>query len=560
LFLALLVGANVVWLACRHEPWRPVAIPGVPWHSQQVVYTPSGKLLVLGHVASVFDPDTGERICVMGKMSSGADRDRRVYPLLGGREVLEILDDGLIVYDAETGRTVRAFSFPLRGPVPAADAVTPAPDGRRFYGPARFDPDAYNLYGLPRPEPQFYLWDLDAARRPREPLLPSRRFPFKGGVTLSPDGRTALVTNDKAAGTAADPYAALFDIRSGGEIPLEPPMPSGRQLPMFSADSQWLEVEVVPGLGTWMYSTRTGKVLPSPGAAWAPWPEQAASGDGGYLVRSYVAVGMRDRTVELYALDGVFPRWLATHRVHGGASFGAVFFPDGSRIIGRGDGGVSLAIYDLKLRPLARMDGPALREWTFSPDGGHLAAFGPWSEVYAYRKVGLECRETMLGVLGMPHAWLLLALVGLTALLLQRDARRLATARGAGRRVTWIALILLLAGLPRSAQAVLTTCVGHVLPTFAPVVLISAVGLATGARFWRMAAVGGLAVSVSITAWWVLALKRGGLSGSIVFRLVDRSWAIPEKAVAVTLVVCSLGAVGAMVMLVWPSRRLAVQG
>jgi hypothetical protein len=41
---------------------------------------------------------------------------------------------------------------------------------------------------------------------------------------------------------------------------------------------------------------------------------------------------------------------------------------------------------------------------------------------------------------------------------------------------------------------------------------------------------------------------------------VDRSWAIPEKAVAVTLVVCSLGAVGAMVMLVWPSRRLPVQG
>jgi hypothetical protein len=262
----------------------------------------------------------------------------------------------------------------------------------------------------------------------------------------------------------------------------------------------------------------------------------------------------RKPTVHLFELPGgreiARQDWRVERRFFG---YFFKFFPDGRRLLVSAGMGSEVAIVDTpSLGTLAKLEksGP-FYQCAIAGSGRNFATVDMFMKVRLYRQVGGECRESTLGVLGMPHVWLLLVLVGAGALSLRADAARRA-AEPPGRGVWLIALVLLLAALPRAGQFILTLCVeGRVLWSATPLVLICAIGLASGSRTWRMITMIVLVVCVAVNVFCLVQLRRAGLGESLVLGVADRSYTIANLAVFVVL--CGL-TVGMMGVVVWLAR------
>jgi hypothetical protein len=208
------------------------------------------------------------------------------------------------------------------------------------------------------------------------------------------------------------------------------------------------------------------------------------------------------------------------------------FFPDNRRLLASADRPSTFAVYDVpSLRPRAFIKSQVeLREVFPSPDNHHLAAYDINDHLHLFRQTAHECPESIFGLLGMPHVWLFLALLLATTLSLQSDARRRA---GAPRSL--LAIVLLLAALPRTAQLILTACLAQPLLTPAPLLLLAAIALASNARFWRITTQFLLAAAMSINIICLFRLKQSGLTTTTSFDLMDRTHTVPNLALFIIL-------------------------
>jgi WD40 repeat protein len=547
LLLTLLTAATALWLARRHEPWRHVVIP-VNAEFARIVFTPSGKLLVLDHhTARVFDPETGRFFHALGERLPGTAAHRPdILSTRAGREVVKVHGDHIVLYDTDTGATLGTYERPkIDGARPRVWFAS-APTGRKLVLEAErvSEPDDPESLKSVR----FYTWDLDA---PRAAPLPAHPFPGSPGTQTTWDATALAVLNPSDRRTPRDPAVRLFDAATGNPIPLDPLPPAAGTFDAFSADPNWMVLTDLATLNFWIYSVRTGKrlsVISKPAKVATHTPVEP-SPEGRYIAHGRHPWAWTDPSLDLY--DPSAPAApIASRTILGSNLVRPRFSPDGTRLFARADGNGQSALYDLpRLRTVARLPGPlGLYDATFSPDGLHLASRGTDGHLHVYNKVGLECRESPLGLLGMPHAWLLLVLLPLTAFSLQSDARR----RGAADSptvLTTIATVLLLAALPRTAQATLSACMGHLLLTPAPILLLSAIGLATHSRFWRVATLVALAITAAVELHCLLHLHRTGLASTTTLPFLDRSFDAPTWFLAIPLALAVPASLTALLMI-----------
>ena len=553
LLLALLTAATALWLSRRHEPWHHVAIPANAEFAR-IVFTPSGKLLVLDHhTARVFDPRTGHLFHALGERSPAtAAHAPDILSIRGGREVVKVHGDHVVLYDTDTGAVLGTYDRPMIAGARPRVWFASAPTGRKLFLEAERVSKPYDPDEKGDPESlqavRLYTWDLNA---PSAAPVPAHPFPGSPHTQITWDA-TALAFDDRGGRRAPqDPAVRLFDAVTGKPIPLDPPPPNAGFFGAFSADSNWMVLTDTAMLDFWIYSVRTGKrlsVIPRP-AKVATHTLVEPSPDGRYVAHGRHPWGWTDPSLDLY--DPSAPAApIASRTILGSNLVRPRFSPDGTRLFARADGYGQSALYDLpRLRRVARLPGPmGLYDATFSPNGLHLASRGTDGRLHVYNKVGLECRESPLGLLGMPHAWLFLVLLPLAALSLQADAQR-RTASALPSAPSLLPALLLLAALPRTAQAALSACLGHILLTPAPLLLLCAIGLATRSRFWRTATMITLAATAAVELHCLLHLRRAGLTSTTTLPILDRSIDVPNVLLTPSLLLASLAALAALVLI-----------
>jgi hypothetical protein len=215
-----------------------------------------------------------------------------------------------------------------------------------------------------------------------------------------------------------------------------------------------------------------------------------------------------------------------------------VFFPDGHRLLTCGPDYQSLAVYDVEsLKPLAILRGQShnLYHLAISPDASHLAGYARDSTIAFYRKTGPDCPESAWGALAFPHVWLLIALATAAAFSLRRDADHASS--DLTLPVARFALVLFLIALPRTLHVLVATCIGEGFLTPAPLILLAAIGLATGGRFWRLVTLTILAAAFPVDLYCLYLLKHAGLGERSSTLMFDRSYAVPHLAVFMTLLI-----------------------
>jgi hypothetical protein len=223
---------------------------------------------------------------------------------------------------------------------------------------------------------------------------------------------------------------------------------------------------------------------------------------------------------------------------------------DGSRRYG--------GIYDADSgQPLAGLPGMVggIERADVSPDGRRVAVSDNGG-LRLYRKVGLECRESHLGVLGMPHVWLLGGLLVALVFSLRADARRSSSAAFLSPAASVLALLILVLALPRTFHAVLAGLTGEWLMTPAPLLLACAIGLCGGGRFWRLATLVVLACLLPLDAYCTFAVRRAGFLTPYPLEVIDRTFEIPRLIVFCTMALFTGLIVPALVLLVRPPRRI----
>jgi hypothetical protein len=198
-----------------------------------------------------------------------------------------------------------------------------------------------------------------------------------------------------------------------------------------------------------------------------------------------------------------------------------------------------------------------------SPDGRTIitafstanrgVASAPPLEVF--RPAGCDCPESRFGALVFPHTWLTAALLAAVTFSLLGDARRARTA--AARRVSpWLIAGLVSVALPLTAHALVVACLGRAVRTPAPLLLITAIGLATHARAWRVTALLLLCALLPLLAYEAHHLRTLSLLAQTPYRLLDRSYEIPHRIPFATAVTLAVMTVGGIYLLIRPRAEL----
>jgi hypothetical protein len=155
----------------------------------------------------------------------------------------------------------------------------------------------------------------------------------------------------------------------------------------------------------------------------------------------------------------------------------------------------------------------------------------------------------------MPHVWLLGGLLVALAFSLRADARRSPSATFLSPSVEVVALMMLVLALPRTFHAVLAAVTGEWLMTPAPLLLLCAIGLASGGRFWRLMTLVVLACVLPLDAYCTFDLRRAGFGTPYRLEVIDRTFEIPRLIVFAMMAVFTGLIAPALVLLVRPPRR-----
>jgi hypothetical protein len=303
------------------------------------------------------------------------------------------------------------------------------------------------------------------------------------------------------------------------------------------------------------HSARTGELLsanPPPPALWRIVP--MADGGRALLVPTPGAASYSSSIVDLRRSSST----LAPGAWRGSFVHYAAAFPDGRRMVVADGSRVNGGIYDADSgQPLARLPGMVggIERADVSPDGRRVAVSDNGG-LHVYRKVGLECRESHLGVLGMPHVWLLGGLLAALVFSLRADARRSSSATFLSPAASVLALMILVLALPRTFHAVLAGLTGEWLMTPAPLLLVCALGLCAGGRFWRLTTLVALACLLPLDAFCTFDLRRAGFGTPYRLEVIDRTFENPRMIVFAMMAVFTGLIAPALVLLVRPARRV----
>jgi hypothetical protein len=168
-----------------------------------------------------------------------------------------------------------------------------------------------------------------------------------------------------------------------------------------------------------------------------------------------------------------------------------------------------------------------------SPDGRWLAVGGPHVTygTTVLKRTGWDCPPSPKGVLAFPATWVLTTSFIGALWSLRRDATRVAVKEAAGgrwRRAASACIFGVLVVL--TVQALLVVGLGRRPPmTAAPLLLVGWIGLGTGSRFWRVAA---LVVAAGVFAWCVVCFMeawRMGWAGTVAMEPLDRVYVEPRS-------------------------------
>jgi hypothetical protein len=219
-----------------------------------------------------------------------------------------------------------------------------------------------------------------------------------------------------------------------------------------------------------------------------------------------------------------------------------------------------MPVYDTThAQPLAYLDPlPTVRYTdvlTVAPDGRAILVrgkLGTGNGYVLFRPTGRDCPESPLGVLAFPHTWLLA--LGLTAatLSLRRDARRRA-AHGTEILTPFLVLPLLIVAVVLTLHFAIEACLGHIVQTPAPLLLLGAVGLATGSRLWRLLA---LALLIATVAWCARGLMRFPATPVNTYGLFDRTYDLPQRLRFVSMLLATSAALAGVGLLARGTRAL----
>jgi hypothetical protein len=198
-----------------------------------------------------------------------------------------------------------------------------------------------------------------------------------------------------------------------------------------------------------------------------------------------------------------------------------------------------------------------------SPDGRLLVCGGPHVKygTTLLKRTGWDCPPSAKGMLAFPATWLFVSSFVGAAWSLRRDARRLAVSREAGalrRRVASACVFGVLALL--TLQALLVGVLGRRPPmTAAPLLLVGWIGLGTGSRFWRVAA---LVTWAGVFAWCVVCFIeawKGGWTGTVAIEPLDRVYVEPRAMVPVALGLAAVACGVAVGWLAWVEMKVAAR-
>lgn len=221
-------------------------------------------------------------------------------------------------------------------------------------------------------------------------------------------------------------------------------------------------------------------------------------------------------------------------------------FLDNSRILVPMHGGGARVMTTETPRPLAILDSGEPSETDVAPGGQTVAILNTHGEVTVWRKVGRECRESIFGILGMPHVWGLILVSGLLALVAWRDARR--GCEAAGAMMTSASLAMVLAGAGMSLMMLLEWCLGRWEPNVGPALLVCGIGLATGGRGRRWVALVALAVCLAMGTVGLQGMMAGGMNQATALRVLDRVWDVPKVCVMGLVMAAVAASAGAVVV------------
>jgi WD40 repeat protein len=534
--LILLTVATAAWLAARHHPWTltaKVALSG-PDISQLLSFTSANHLITRGRGLLLWEPDTGQCIHEIGKtdFTSGGWH----LTLNNATEILRLSQtvSGLHarLYDVESGALVKDVKL-LDEPRAWCAPVAAAPTGRRVLfrtNPSRSSPD------IPIARDTLSLWDLDAPAT-TQPTPPRPSFPLAGAATFSPDGRRVAIVQNAETYEAFDgryrpdfDAVGVFDADTAKPLFLHRYANTPAHTAYFSPDGRRLLTLHFGGIITLLDATTGDTLNTFPSPSYNPSINWSASTQSVSFLDA-----LAGPTCQL-ALRNTATGAFSTRTVVKDAHLQPQFFPDG-RLLTFGPETRTLAVYaNPSLRPLAifRRDVRNVFHCAISPDNAHLAFYGGDSLRF-YRRTGPDCPESGFGALAFPHLWLFLALATASLFSLRHDASRASADLLLPGRT--FALLLFLFALPRTLHFLAATCIGESFLTPAPIILFASLGLATGARFWRLLTLIALSIALLFELYTLHLLNHAGLTARTPTLLFDRTYGIPNLATFVLLAV-----------------------
>jgi hypothetical protein len=564
LLLLLLTAAAVTWLALRHDPWRVVALIPSDYHLAPL-FTPDNQILAFDTRFGVklYDPATGQLIrTVLSKIDTGT---YRYFVVSGGRQILALpwTERTALLYDVQTGRVIDRFPNPDGL---GSQLITVASDPLRIIcypsTPTRAARLRSSNRGAPLPPPitPLRMWHL-GGRTPAAATQPIVLPRLGIGSSFSPDGRRIL---QGFAGTGFLLLDASARLVGWQEYPRPPNVrsPGGFIVCRF-ADANFFSVARTDFSTSQdvleIRSNDTGELLHQITLAAGTYQKANwfLSGDAALLgVLNPGVPSAIPGTIKLEFHD------TATNRVVGSNScqsaWFVIFFPRSHRLLAPGADTAQLVVIDpahdqpLALLPNSMTTSSAAAP-VIAPDAQSIVTYNSSRDatLNLYRRAGLDCPESPLGALAFPQTWLTATTFIALILSLLRDARR--TRRAASRPPSrLITAVLIAITLPLTLHALLTACLGRWTLTPAPLLLLVAVGLVTGARAWRWTALLLLAASLPLCLYLARRVQQANLRNSTRFELLDRFHDIPNVLPFIALLAASLLVVIALPLLARP--------
>jgi hypothetical protein len=544
-FLLLLLAAlAVVWLARRHNPWRQVAeIPADVPYVREPLITDDNHLLTYDQRAGVgwFDLNNGQPIkTVLSAALVASQSTQAVFPLDGGKRILlyNTTASNWPVYDASDGRLLVRLGNPCSAPGPNYFSLSP--DGTRLITTTRSKVGEFTVWNLASSRsggpakllgtlPVTYAWFVHGGQR----ILTTNNY--TNFQLLDANDLHLLFTHD---------FAVTVGILAGEWFPPDDRLVAFGPFPNGSP----------PYIGE-VRSTWDGRLLTSHSSAQPGQPKW--SNDLRIKIVVTTSPGRRDPNIELF--DNSTGRLLK--KLTGDRTWPTDFFPESTRYFANSREGA--AIFDLRHdQPVAVLEflprGVLRPELHISPDGGSILARTrslPRSRLFLFHPTGWDCPESHLGILIFPQTWLIILFLSAAALSLLKNANR-SRSLSTLPPPRLMSTILFALALVLTLRFTLEACLGHLIYSGAPALLLCAIGLATGSRIWRFLTLAGLCATLPLYLYYLNQMRNTGLRTIQAWSLFDRIYEVPQSLPFAILLLTTVAVLAAIVQLARPRAAL----